>query len=184
MWCDEYDMMSRYNFYPLYDNLRPPTFKKIVLYLRRTNYPHQKLGLPQVPNFKRTKIIVRSLLRYFQQFDLWFGTNKEQEAQGLGALLDKMKDNDHINWITQRSRFIFHSKTCRFRDTKFLKIRSTPNDPRMTLITEVSKVPCVHWILTPEAQIALLFPLRSLVFHIVEVFALPNRVQWWNSKIR
>ncbi len=30
--------------------------------------------------------------------------DKEQEAQGLGALLDKMEDNDHINWITQRSR--------------------------------------------------------------------------------
>ncbi len=46
---------------------------------------------------------------------------KKQEAQGLGALLDKMEDNDHINWITQRSRCIFHPKTCRFRDTK-LKI--------------------------------------------------------------
>ncbi len=46
----------------------------------------------------------------------------KQEAQGLGALLDKVQDNDHINWITQRSRCILHSKTCRFRDTKFLKI--------------------------------------------------------------
>ncbi len=26
-----------------------------------------------------------------------------QEAQGLGALLDKMEDNDHTNWITQRN---------------------------------------------------------------------------------
>ncbi len=59
----------------------------------------------------------------------------EQEAQGLGALLDKMEDNDHINWKTQRSRCIFHSKTCCFRDTKFLKIWSTLNDPRMTLTT-------------------------------------------------
>ncbi len=48
-------------------------------------------------------------------------TNR-QEAQGLGALLDKMEDNDHINWITQRSRCIFHTKTCRFRGTKFLEI--------------------------------------------------------------
>ncbi len=32
-----------------------------------------------------------------------------QEAQGLGVLLDKMEDNDHINWITQRSRCIVHS---------------------------------------------------------------------------
>ncbi len=37
--------------------------------------------------------------------------NREQEAQGLGALFDKMDDNDHINWITQSSRCIFHSKT-------------------------------------------------------------------------
>ncbi len=28
-------------------------------------------------------------------------SEKKQEAQGLGALLDKMEDNDHINWITQ-----------------------------------------------------------------------------------
>ncbi len=46
-----------------------------------------------------------------------------QEAQGLGALLDKMEENDRINWITQRSRCIFHSKTC--RDTSFFKIRNT-----------------------------------------------------------
>ncbi len=38
----------------------------------------------------------------------------KQEALGLGALLDKMEDNDHINWITQRSRCIFHSKNCHF----------------------------------------------------------------------
>ncbi len=42
----------------------------------------------------------------------------KQEAQGLYALLDKMEDNDHINWITQTSRYIFYS-TCRFRDTRF-----------------------------------------------------------------
>ncbi len=55
--------------------------------------------------------------------------NLQQEAQGLGALLDKMEDNDHINWITQISKCIFHSKT------RFLKIRNTSNDPRMTLTT-------------------------------------------------
>ncbi len=33
---------------------------------------------------------------------------EEQEAQGLGALLDKMEDNDHINWITQRSGVSIH----------------------------------------------------------------------------
>ncbi len=42
-----------------------------------------------------------------------------QEAQGLGALLDKMEDNDHINWITQRSRCIFHSKTAVFETQGF-----------------------------------------------------------------
>ncbi len=46
----------------------------------------------------------------------------KQEAQGLSTLVDKMEDNDHINWISERSRCIFHSKTCRFRDTGFLKI--------------------------------------------------------------
>ncbi len=59
----------------------------------------------------------------------------KQEAQGLGALLDKMVDNDHINWITHRSRCIFHSKNCRFWDTSFLIIRNTPNFPWMTLTT-------------------------------------------------
>ena len=36
----------------------------------------------------------------------------------------------------------------------------------MTLITEVSKVPCVHLMLTPEAQISLLFALWPAVFEI------------------
>ncbi len=39
---------------------------------------------------------------------------KNNKKQGLGALLDKMEDNDHINWITQRSRCIVRSKNCRF----------------------------------------------------------------------
>ncbi len=56
----------------------------------------------------------------------------QQEAQGLGALLDKMEDNDHINWITQKPRCIVHSKNCRFRDTRFWKSeihRMTPEWP-------------------------------------------------------
>ncbi len=42
-----------------------------------------------------------------------------QEAQGLGALLAKMEDNDHINWITQRSRSMFHSKPAVFETQVF-----------------------------------------------------------------
>ncbi len=41
---------------------------------------------------------------------------------------------------------------------------------QMTLIPEVSKIPRVHRILTPEAQIALHFAPRLLIFHIIEVF--------------
>ena len=43
----------------------------------------------------------------------------------------------------------------------------------MTLITEMSKVPCVHWILTPKAQISLILALRSLVFQIIGIFGFP-----------
>ena len=43
----------------------------------------------------------------------------------------------------------------------------------MNLITEMSKVPRVHWLLTPVAQILLSFALRLLVFQIIEVFAFP-----------
>ncbi len=44
---------------------------------------------------------------------------------------------------------LFRSVASRFRDTGFSKIGNAPNDPTMTLITVVSKIPCVHWILTP-----------------------------------
>ena len=63
--------------------------------------------------------------------------------------------------------------TSRFWDTGFLKIGNARNDPRMTLSTEVSKVPCVHWIHIPEAQISLCFALRLLIFQIIEVFGFP-----------
>ena len=43
----------------------------------------------------------------------------------------------------------------------------------MTLIIEVSKVPSVRWILTPEAQISIRFAQRLLVFQIIEVFGFP-----------
>ena len=67
----------------------------------------------------------------------------------------------------------FRSTTIRCQDTGFSKIGNAPIDPRMTFSTEVSKVPCAHWTLTPEAKISLLFALRSLVFHVTEVFGFP-----------
>ena len=45
--------------------------------------------------------------------------HNKQEAQGLGALLDKMEDNDHINWITQRSRLSFTLKPAVFETQSF-----------------------------------------------------------------
>ena len=59
----------------------------------------------------------------------------KQEAQGLGALLDKMEGNDHIKLDNKDLDVAFHSKTCRFRGTGFLKIGNTPNDPTITLST-------------------------------------------------
>ncbi len=53
--------------------------------------------------------------------------------------------------------------TSHFRDTAF---RNAPNDPRMTLNPYVSEVPCVHWILTHEAQISISFTLRPAIFEI------------------
>ncbi len=49
------------------------------------------------------------MLNYYLRITV-VNSKVKQEAQGLGALLDKMEDNDLINWITQRSRCIFHSK--------------------------------------------------------------------------
>ncbi len=60
-----------------------------------------------------------------------------------------------------------------FSRYRLVKNQNAPNDRGMTLITEVSKVPCVHWILNPEAQMSLCFTLRSLVFQIIEFFAFP-----------
>ncbi len=82
-------------------------------------------------NFLQLLLLTLQLKLFFWNFQI----KKKQEAQGLDVLLDKMEDNDHINWVTQRSRCIFHSKTCHFRETRFLKIRNTPHDPRMTSST-------------------------------------------------
>ncbi len=67
----------------------------------------------------------------------------------------------------------FRSTTSCFWHIRLSITGNAPNDPRITLITEVSKVPCVHWILTTEAKISLRFALRSLVFQIIEVFGFP-----------
>ncbi len=56
----------------------------------------------------------------------------------------------------------FCSTTSRFRDTVVWKSEMD----RMTLITEVSKAPCVHRTLTPEAQISLCFSLRLAILEI------------------
>ena len=61
---------------------------------------------------------------------------------------------------------LFRSATSCFRDTRLSKIGNAPKDPRMTLTTSVSKVPCVHWILAHEAQISLRFALRPANFEI------------------
>ena len=37
----------------------------------------------------------------------------------------------------------------------------------------MSKVPCLQWVLTPEAQISFRFALRSLVFQKIKVFDFP-----------
>ncbi len=52
----------------------------------------------------------------------------------------------------------------------------------------MSKVPCVHWIVTPEAQISLRFALRPAVFEIqacrkLECTKLPqNDLKHWSAK--
>ncbi len=77
----------------------------------------------------------------------------KQEAQGLGPLLDKMEDNDHIKMDNiDVFRCIFHSKTCRFRGTRFLKSGNTPNDSPNYLNYLTSHVSCTHWILTPRPK--------------------------------
>ncbi len=40
----------------------------------------------------------------------------------------------------------------------------------MTFKAKMPKVPYIFWITTHESQILLRFALRSLIFHIIEVF--------------
>ncbi len=58
----------------------------------------------------------------------------------------------------------FHSTTSRFRDTRLAKISNARNDPRMTLTTQLSKIPRLHRILTPEDQISLRFAQWQVIF--------------------
>ena len=59
----------------------------------------------------------------------------KQETQGLwwSAWQDGRQWPHKTGW--QRVRSTFYSKTCRFRDTRLLKIGNVPNDPTMTLST-------------------------------------------------
>ncbi len=59
---------------------------------------------------------------------------------------------------------MFRSKTCRFWDTRLLKIGNTLNEPRMTLSTWLSQVPCIHWMLTSRPK----FRSVSLWYKVVE----------------
>ena len=76
----------------------------------------------------------------------------------------------------------FRSTASHFRDTGFSKIGNAPNDSRMTLITEVSKVPCVHIMLTPEAHASPLFALRPASFEI-QVFRKSKWTKWPQNDI-
>ena len=67
----------------------------------------------------------------------------------------------------------FRSTTSRFRATRFSKNGSAPNDPKLNLNTWQSKVPCMHEILTPEAQILLRFALRPAVSKISHILSFP-----------
>ncbi len=65
---------------------------------------------------------------------------------------------------------IFYCTTSRFRDTrlsKIGKIRNAPNDLKMILNTNQSKVSCIHQVLnTKNAHLLVRFSLRSAAFKI------------------
>ena len=54
-------------------------------------------------------------------------------------------------------------------NTRSVKIGNTPNDPKLNLHTQQAKWPCIHYILTPEAQILVRFTLRLAVSEIKHV---------------
>ena len=55
---------------------------------------------------------------------------------------------------------LFCSMISHFQETRLSKIRNGPKWPQNDLNHLSVKVPCIHWILTPEAQISLRFALR------------------------
>ncbi len=58
-----------------------------------------------------------------------FGKDYKQEAQGHGALLDKMEDNDHIKLDnTEIYGVTFTLRPAVFETQGVLEIRNTPND--------------------------------------------------------
>ncbi len=59
---------------------------------------------------------------------------------------------------------MFRSKTSRFRDQMLSKIGNALND--LKHFTAKSTLACIHWILTPEAQILLSFSLWPAIFKI------------------
>ena len=63
---------------------------------------------------------------------------------------------------------MFRSKTCRFRDTRLLKLGNTPNDPHNDL-KHLTLQSTLYILNThPEAQISLLFDLPFLRYKVVE----------------
>ncbi len=54
----------------------------------------------------------------------------------------------------------------RYKIVKNQKYRNAPNDLKMNLNTKQSQVPCIHYVLTPKAQMLVPFTLRLAVFDI------------------
>ncbi len=70
-----------------------------------------------------------------------------------------------LNTLTTGPNFSpFCSMTSCFPNTSLSKIRNVPSDLRLALITQLSKVPCIHWIVEPKAQFFLCFGLGPVVF--------------------
>ena len=59
--------------------------------------------------------------------------------------------------------YLFRSTTSRFRDTMSPKLGNAPNDPKLNFNT---KLPCIHCVITPEAQILVCFALKKAFFKI------------------
>ncbi len=69
-------------------------------------------------------------------------TNKKPKR--LGTLLGKMEDNDHIKLENiEIEMYLSLCESC-FRDTSFLIIRNTPNDPQNYLKHLTSQASCTH----------------------------------------